>query len=255
MSALLEYNNWTIEQHLWDPAHEEEIEQQLSYSNGYLCQTAHFEEHYSSAQRLCTYISGIDQPILNLSGISIRLHDERLDLATWQVRDFYRCLHKTHPMLERHFTATSPKGATVSVKSCRQLMPNTGAMQIDYEVTSVDYDGPISFLALLGAADEQPNWYPLMNHIGQDYCWLWLQMHQENLQLCCAMNWSLQYNGKPVVQRPIKIEKPRTIGYSLITNIHPGDKCVLQKRVVVQDSRTHEKDNLIDDTLACVTNW
>jgi trehalose/maltose hydrolase-like predicted phosphorylase len=46
MSSLLKYNNWTIEQYAWDAAQEEEIEQQLTYSNGYLCQTAHFEEHY-----------------------------------------------------------------------------------------------------------------------------------------------------------------------------------------------------------------
>lgn len=53
---MLQYNNWTIEQSEWLPAEEVDLEQQLSFSNGYLCQTAHFEEYYSQAQQLHTYI-------------------------------------------------------------------------------------------------------------------------------------------------------------------------------------------------------
>ena len=119
---MLQYNNWTIEQNEWLPNEEDSIEQQLTFSNDYLCQTAHFEEYYSHPQRLCTYIKGIDDPILNISGISVRLHDERLDLGTWDVKEFYRCLHKNKPLLERRFVATSPKGATLRVQTKRQLM-------------------------------------------------------------------------------------------------------------------------------------
>ena len=254
MHELLQYHPWIIEQHQWDPQHEAEIEQQLTFSNGYICQTAHFEEFYSGSQCLCTFINGIDHPILNLSSISIRLHDERLDLATWQVKEFYRCLHKNQPCLERHFTATSPKGATIQVKTRRHLLEQKEAIVIDYEITSVDYAGPISYLAMLGANNENADWYPLMNHIGQEHCWLWLQMHELNLQLCCAMTWSAQYNNTPLVQRPIKIEKQHTIGYSLITNIKPGDTCLLQKKVVIMDSRTHDKELLITDAVQCLTN-
>jgi maltose phosphorylase len=254
MHELLQYNNWTIEQHSWLPQHEEDIQQQLSFSNGYICQTAHFEEHYSGAQRLCTLIEGIEHPILNLSSISIRLHDERLDLATWNVNEFYRCLYKNQPALERHFTATSPKGATIQVKAKRHLLPQKEAMIIEYEITSVNYNGPISLLSMLGASQEKIDWYPLQNHIGQDNCWLWLQMHEINIQLCCAMRWKVQYNNTLLKQRPIKIEKQHTIGYSLTTSIKPGDCCKLQKQVVVMDSRAHHTEQLINDTIQCLTN-
>jgi maltose phosphorylase len=254
MNEPLQYNNWTIEQHHWEPTLEAEIEQQLTYSNGYICQTAHFEEFYSGEQRLCTFINGIEHPILNLSSLSIRLHDERLDLATWQVDDFYRCLHKNQPMLERHFTATSPKGASIQVKAKRHLLKQQEAMIIEYEITSINYAGPISLLSMLGSNDQHNDWYPLMNHIEQDYCWLWLQLHEPNLQLCCAMDWSVKYNNTPIVQRPIKIEKQHTIGYSLITSIKPGDTCTLLKRVIVMDSRTHIKNQLIQDTIQCLIN-
>jgi trehalose/maltose hydrolase-like predicted phosphorylase len=127
-------------------------------------------------------------------------------------------------------------------------------MLIEYKITSVNYAGPISFLAMLGASEDKADWYPLMNHIGQDYCWLWLQMHELHLQLCCAMSWKVLYNNAPLVQRPIKIEKQHTIGHSLITSIKPGDTCQLQKKVVVMDSRTHDKDQLITNATQCLIN-
>ena len=96
---MLRYNNWSIEQDQWLPATEADLEQQLTFTNDYLCQTAHFEEHFSGSKRCCTYIKGIENPVLNISAISVRLQDERLDLAEWDVQEFYRCLHKNQPML------------------------------------------------------------------------------------------------------------------------------------------------------------
>ena len=244
---MLQYNNWTIEQTEWLPEEEAIIEQQLTFSNDYLCQTAHFEEFYSHPQRLCTYIKGIDNPILNISGISIRLHDERLDLATWNVKEFYRCLHKNQPLLERKFCATSPKGATLRVHAKRQLMPQREVMLVEYEVTSENYNGPISLLAMLGGSENVQNWYPLMNHLGANQCWLWLQ-------LCYAMSWQVLHNNCPIERRPIKIEKPHTIGYSLTTKIKAGESCLLRKYVAVVDSRYHKKENLIMDAIKCLTN-
>lgn len=251
---MLQYNNWTIEQTEWLPEEEAIIQQQLTFSNDYLCQTAHFEEFYSHPQRLCTYIKGIDNPILNISGISIRLHDERLDLATWNVKEFYRCLHKNQPLLERKFCATSPKGATLRVHAKRQLMPQREVMLVEYEVTSENYNGPISLLAMLGGSENVQNWYPLMNHLGANQCWLWLQLHDIDIQLCYAMSWQVLHNNCPIERRPIKIEKPHTIGYSLTTKIKAGESCLLRKYVAVVDSRYHKKENLIMDAIKCLTN-
>jgi len=252
---MLQYNNWTIEQSEWNPAEEAALEQQLTFSNDYLCQTAHFEEFYSQEQRLCTYVKGIEKPILNISGISVRLHDERLDLATWQVHEFYRCLHRSFPILERRFQATSPKGHTLRINAKRQLLPQKELMLIEYEVSSENYSGPISLLAMLGGETERNNWYPLMNHLGPKACWLWLQMHDMDVQLCCAMKWKVLLNGQPLDMRPIKIEKPHTIGYSLTTNIKVGDTCLLRKMVAVVDSLHHSKDHLIEEAEACLINW
>jgi len=253
---MLKYNTWTIEQDAWCPEQEPLLEQQLSFANDYLSQTAHFEEHYAGPQRLCTFIKGVEKPIPNISSISVRLHDERLDLANWQVEEFHRCLHKNTPLLERNFVAVSPKGFRIHVNARRELLASKKeAMQITYEVRSDNYSGPISLLALLGGGEESVEWYPLMNYVGQDLCWMWLQMRYMDMQLCCAMNYTIFKNESPTPHRPIKIEKQHIVGYSATLPIQPGETYTLQKRVVVLDSRHHEKDQLIQDTLECLTNW
>ena len=253
---MLQYNTWTIEQEAWIPAEEKHIEQQLTFSNDYLCQTAHFEEHYSGERRLCTYIKGVETPILNISAISIRLHDERLDLAEWQVREFHRCLHKNEPLLERRFLATSPNGHTLEITSTRRLMQEKKeAMQLQYAVRSVDYSGPITMLSVLRGGEELDKWYSLMNYVGDQLCWTWEQLQPMNVQVCCAMNYQMFKNGNLVNQRPIKVEKQEVIGYSITQIIQPNDTFMLQKNVVVLDSLRNDKDTLIDKAVQCLTNW
>ena len=252
---MLQYNTWTIEQQDWNPAEELAIEQQLTFSNDYLCQTAHFEEHYSGDRRLCTYIKGIDTAILNLSAISVRLNDARLALHEWRVEQFYRCLHKNQPMLERHVTATSPKGHTIKIIARRQLMlDKRECMRLDYEVQSINYAGPITILSILSAGDDAQKWYPLMNYVGDDLCWTWMQLQPVNMQVCSAMNYHLTKNGTLVTQRPIKVEKQDVIGFSLTQKVVPNDTLVLHKNVIVVDSLRYAKEQLIDEAVKCLTN-
>ena len=252
---MLQYNTWTIEQQDWNPAEELAIEQQLTFSNDYLCQTAHFEEHYSGDRRLCPYIKGIDTAILGLSAISVRLNHERLDLHEWRVGQFYRCLHKNQPMLERHVTATSPKGHTIKIIARRQLMlDKRECMRLDYEVQSINYAGPITILSILSAGDDAQKWYPLMNYVGDDLCWTWMQLQPVNMQVCSAMNYHLTKNGTLVTQRPIKVEKQDVIGFSLTQKVVPNDTLVLHKNVIVVDSLRYAKEQLIDEAVKCLTN-
>lgn len=252
---MLQYNTWTVEQQEWNPAEELVIEQQLTFSNDYLCQTAHFEEYYSGAQRLCTYIKGIDTSILNLSAISVRLSDERLDLHVWRVEQFYRCLHKSQPLLERHVTVTSPKGHTLKIVARRQLlMDKKECMRLEYEVQSLNYAGPITILSILSVGEDAEQWYPLMNYVGDDLCWTWMQLHPANMQVCSAMNYTLTKNGAFVTQRPIKVEKQDVIGFSITQKVVPNDTLLLRKNVIVVDSKRFAKEQLIDEALRCLTN-
>ena len=184
------------------------------------------------------------------------MHDERLDLAEWQVREFHRCLHKNEPLLERRFLATSPNGHTLEITSTRRLMQEKKeAMQLQYAVRSVDYSGPITMLSVLRGGEELDKWYSLMNYVGDQLCWTWEQLQPMNVQVCCAMNYQMFKNGNLVNQRPIKVEKQEVIGYSITQIIQPNDTFMLQKNVVVLDSLRNDKDTLIDKAVQCLTNW
>ena len=252
---MLEYNTWTIEQNDWLPVEEGDVEQQLTFSNDYLCQTAHFEEYYSGKKRLCTYIKGVETPILNISAISVRLHDERLDLGEWQVQQFYRCLHKNEPLLERRIQVTSPKGHTLEITAHRRLMTEQKhTMQLQYTVRSVNYTGPITILSVLRGGEDADKWYSLMNHVGDDICWTWEQLQPMSVQVCCAMNYRLYRNGNLVTQRPIKVEKQEVIGFSITQKIALGEELMLCKNVSVVDSNHYAKDHIIDAAVQCLTN-
>lgn len=253
---MLQYNNWSIEQGEWLPMQESEFEQQLTFSNDYLCQTAHFEEHYSGEQRLCTYIKGVEIPILNISAISVRLHDERLDLAQWRVEQFSRTLHKNEALLEREFVATSPNGHTLHVTATRRLLADKKEMmQLVYRIQSINYEGPMTILSLLRGGEDADRWYSLMNHVDDSICWQWSQLPAQNVQVCCAMNYHLTKNGVVVDKRPIKVEKQEVIGFSVTQSVKEGDVFELTKNVVVQDSLHNHKDLLIANTVSCLTNW
>ncbi|MBQ8385884.1 MAG: hypothetical protein IJX48_00330 [Paludibacteraceae bacterium] len=253
---MLQYNNWSIEQGEWLPMQESDFEQQLTFSNGYLCQTAHFEEHYSGEQRLCTYIKGVEIPILNISAISVRLHDERLDLAQWRVEQFSRTLHKNEALLEREFVATSPNGHTLHVTATRRLLADKKEMmQLVYRIQSINYEGPMTILSLLRGGEDADRWYSLMNHVDDSICWQWSQLPAQNVQVCCAMNYHLTKNGVVVDKRPIKVEKQEVIGFSVTQSVKEGDVFELTKNVVVQDSLHNHKDLLIANTVSCLTNW
>lgn len=253
---MLQYNNWSIEQGEWLPMQESELEQQLTFSNDYLCQTAHFEEHYSGERRICTYIKGVETPILNISAISVRLHDERLDLNEWKVEQFSRTLHKNEALLEREFVATSPNGHTLHVTAVRRLLADKKEMmQLVYRIQSINYEGPMTILSLLRGGEDAKRWFLLMNHVDDNLCWQCAQLPISNLQVCCAMNYHLTKNGVVVDKRPIKVEKQEVVGFSVTQSVKEGDVFELTKNVVVQDSLHNHKDLLIANTVSCLTNW
>ena len=127
-------------------------------------------------------------------------------------------------------------------------------MQLVYEVQSVNYTGPITLLSLLRGGEDADQWYSLMNHVGDDCCWRWMQLQPMNVHLCCAMSCQLRKNDKQVLQRPIKIDKQDVIGYSITQRIRPGDKLTLCKKVAVVDSNDYAKDHLIDHAIRCLTS-
>lgn len=247
----LQFSPWKIEQHVFDPVSEPELEKQLAISNGYISQNACFDEHYSGAAEAFTYFRGLAVPMPSGNMISVRLREESLDLATWQVQKFYRSQFRQEPRLERSFTATSPSGATFRVESHRWMSPaNPHLIFIEYELTSVDYDGPVSLLSLLGHSTAYENWYPLSQAVEPEYVAFWLQSRVENVRLAMASSFLVTKNGEPVTTPFIRIEKRYIGGYSVTEHVAPGDTILLRRTTAITDSRNFPSEHLLADAIA-----
>ena len=250
---ILQYSPWKIEQQTFAPEQEAEVEKQLAFSNGYISQYGFFEEYYSGEASASIFLKGIESPLKANHTVSVRLLEERLDLATWKLGDFYRCLNRESLKLERKMTATSPNGDTLEIESERQLsMENPHFTDITFTIRSVNYSGPMSVLPLLGGQDISLDWYPLQTDVALNYATIWLQSRRENVQVVIGMTYELEKNGVPTQVAPIRIEKKFIVGYSLTGAIKPGDEVKLKLRVYITDSRNYPLSNLMDDALVAL---
>lgn len=252
---MLTYSPWKIEQTEFVPEQEAELGKQLAFSNGYISQYAFFEEYYTGAQATGTFLRGISAPLPPVAEISVRLGEDRLDLNTWAVQEFYRCLHKQEPLLERRFIARSPWGHTLKVSSSRMLsMAQNQMMTMQYKIRSLDYSGPISLLSLMGNRQSFENWYPLTVHIDDQIAQSFCQNTHENVRIGQAMTTSVLKNGRPLDKPRIRIEKRHVLGYSVIDTICPNDEYVLEKKVVLMDSLNYPDVPLVGSVLSLITN-
>ena len=250
---ILQYSPWKIEQQTFAPEQEAEVEKQLAFSNGYISQYGFFEEYYSGEASASIFLKGIESPLKANHTVSVRLLEERLDLATWKLGDFYRCLNRESLKLERKMTATSPKGDTLEIESERQLsMDNPHFTDITFTIRSVNYSGPMSVLPLLGGQDISLDWYPLQTDVALNYATIWLQSRRENVQVVIGMTYEMEKNGVPTQVAPIRIEKKFIVGYSLTGAIKPGDEVKLRLRVYITDSSNYPLSNLMDDALVAL---
>lgn len=254
---MLKYSPTQISQNAFCPEQEADIERQLAFTNGYIRQYAYFEERYTGEQTLGTYLEGIEEvtgepkKLPNLTNVSVRLHDEPLDLHTWEVQDFYRSLSPESATLARRCTVRSPKGHTLRIESKRTLSKEQKeCIQIEYRVESVDYDGPISVLSLIGDGRySDVDWYPLDVHVAEDMKYLWLRSKKTGIEICTAAKHMVYKNGVKRIESPILIEKKNVIGYAVTDSIHPKEWLLVRKCVAITDSHHHSSDELISETL------
>lgn len=250
---ILKYSPWKIEQNEFVPELESEIEKQLAFSNGYISQYGFFEEYYSGQSSAAVYLKGIEAPLRTQTTVSVRLHEERLNLGTWTLKNFYRCLDRQTLRLERRMAVTSPLGDSLEVHSTRQISPDDPHfIDVEYTIRSVDYTGPMSVLPLIGGPAINEEYYPLQTDVALNYATLWLQSRKENVQVVVAMSYEMEKNGRPVDVSPIRIEKKFIVGYSLTGQVKPGDTVVLRARLYITDSRNYPLSNLRDDAIAAV---
>ena len=278
MSNNLESDFWCITEEDFDSTKQLESESQFRLCNGHICQQANFEEYFSGKTMLGSYISGIsniEKPeneswknefsacthkIVNAPnwiGIIVRLNDDRLDLATWEVQNFRRVLNMRAGFLERTFDAVSTKDRHIQVTVKRMLsMAETEVGAITYSVKSINFEGRISFMPILDGDlkdqllnENEPIWNVLQTKTQQDVAHLWVHIRRTDFHVCTALTYVLYKNNEQLHIIPAKIEKEKVAGFSTGTDVKKGDTLCLNKYVAIITSLNHPKNELTE--LAC----
>lgn len=274
MNKYLHIDEWNIVEEGFDPDRQRMSESIFSLGNGHIGQRGNFEEQYDSDSYQASFVAGIHftertrvawwkngfsrftsrMPVAaDWSLINLRLVDEELDLAHWNVISFSRRLNMQDGIYERQVEATSPKGNTLQLQVEHIVnMAHPALCHIKYSVTSVNYTGHLSLLPLLSAEEHDENhpegkvWNILRSECDKECANLWTQTRREDNQVCYAMTYQFFKNHTESSHGAIRIEKERQSGYCLGADVRPGDRITLIKYVSVVTSLQHEVRHIVD---------
>lgn len=275
MKKFLKVDEWNIIEEGFHADNLRASESIFSLGNGRFGQRGNFEESYSSDSLQGSYVAGITfldrtrvgwwkngyprffSRIPNTpdwSGIYVRLIDEELDLAHWDVESYERRLDMKAGISYRDFRVTSPKGNTLEVHVEHiNSMDNQNLCLIKYSVTSVNYEGKISLVPYLNgdvkhesANFDEKMWNILRAETTNDYAYLWAQTRREDSQICCALTYRFFRNSKQISVSPIKIEKEKLTGFSAGADVKPGEKVTLIKYTAIVSSLQCDRQELVE---------
>lgn len=275
MKQFLKVDEWNIIEEGFHPDNMRASESIFSLGNGRFGQRGNFEETYSSDSLQGSYVAGItflDRTRVgwwkngyprffsrvpnapDWSGIYLRLIDEELDLAHWDVEAYRRRLDMREGISYRDFRVTSPKGHTLEVHVEHiNSLANQNLCLIKYSVTSVNYEGKISLVPFLNGDVKHENsnfdekmWNILRAEATNEYAYLWVQTKHEDSQICLGMTYQFYKNSKPTHISPIKIEKEKLTGFSAGADVKPGDRVTLEKYVAILSSLQCDRQELVE---------
>lgn len=266
-------NQWCIVEEGFKPENHPETETDFCLGNGHIYQHANFEEYYTGETIRGSYISGLTNERLSACGkwknnysesfdniinapdwtsIIIRLNEEVLDLKTWDVINFKRTLNMLDGTLERTYEAISPKGNHIQVIITRFLsLAETEIGAIKFSVKSLNFEGRISFMPLIdGNLENNQNnineltWNVLQSKAQHDVAHLWVHLRRIDFHICGALSYIFKKNHEQLNYIPTKIEKEKTVGYSIGTDVKTGDRLTLEKYVAMITSADTPKPEL-----------
>ena len=251
----------------------------FSLGNGRFGQRGNFEEPYGSDCYPGSYVAGITfldrtrvgwwkngfprvytriPNAANWSHVGLRLADEELDTARWDIHHFCRRLDMHAGIAYRQMELSSPRGNRlgISVEHIND-MARPDLCLIRFAVTSVNYTGRISLIPTIVGDQmndsQRPHekvWNVLRLGTTNDYAYLWTQTRREDAQVCYALTYHILKNGREVKPTPIRIEKETRTGFSLGVDVHPGDTLTLLRYVSITTSLYYERNSLVDSATA-----
>lgn len=249
----------------------------MSLGNGYMGMRGNYEESYSKDSHRGSYIAGVWYPdktrvgwwkngypeyfgkvpnSVNYIGIKVFIDDKELDLATCEVKDFYRELDMKNGVLTRKFIA-SIDNKEIEVKVVRFLSISRKELAvIKYDVKALNFDGKIKFVPYLDSnvVNEDSNY--------EEEFWIGVDSYSNNLEgsvvastkennfntpvFTIAANMNIKVNGN--IDNINHSNSNRYSENEIEMNISKGEIVGIEKYITIVSTRDYEKSQLIKES-------
>ena len=249
----------------------------MSLGNGYMGMRGNYEESYSKDSHRGSYIAGVWYPdktrvgwwkngypeyfgkvpnSVNYIGIKVFIDDKELDLATCEVKDFYRELDMKNGVLTRKFIANiDNKEIEVNIVRFLSISRKELAV-IKYDVKALNFDGKIKFVQYLDSnvANEDSNY--------EEEFWTGVDSYSNNLEgsvvastkennfntpvFTIAANMNIKVNGN--IDNINHSNSNRYSENEIEMNISRGEIVGIEKYITIVSTRDYEKSQLIKES-------
>lgn len=279
MRKYIQTDEWNIIEEGFHRDNLQISESIFSLGNGRFGQRGNFEERYSGESYRGAFVAGITYldntrvgwwkngfpkfytriaNAANWSRIDLRLIDEELDLAQWDVNAFRRRLDMKEGISYRDMQVVSPRGNELAVRvEHLNNMAHPDLCMVKYSVTSVNYSGKVSLVPTLDGnikeaqemGDSPKIWNILRAGVSSSCAYLWTQTRREDAQVCYGMAYQAYRNGKEITNAPIRIDKEKQTGYSIGCDVKPGDRLTVIVYTAITSSLYYERHKLVEKSV------
>jgi maltose phosphorylase len=273
LSDLVVQDPWKIIQNGFSNENNKKYESLCAIGNGHMGQRATFEEDFSGATHSGSYMAGIYYPdktrvgwwkngypeyfakVINSTnwiGLSIKLNDQKIDLAQAKIESFERTLDMQTGLLTRSFVATLPEGEKISVKAkryCSAVDPEIGV--VEYELTIIEGEGKIQIKPFLDGdvMNEDSNyelkfWEETKKQIGNSEAYLEMKTKKLDFYFGSAMKFSIIKNKQELSFNGNEQSKKKYAAVVVKNKFEQGDIFKIQKLVANCTSRDYDATTL-----------
>jgi maltose phosphorylase len=270
----LETNEWKIIERSWNAANHPKSESIFSLGNGRMGQRANFEEDYSGKSLQGSYIAGVYYPdktkvgwwkngypeyfakvlnSVNWIGLRLEFADQKLDLNTAKVTDFYRELNMREGYLLRSFTAELADGKQVKVEVTRFLsivQDEIGAIR--YQFTPLNFSGEVKITNYLDfdVKNEDSNydekfWEEVEKNVASQKGLVTARTKKTGFVVSAAMRYALEENGKTIAHTPQTAERLNYVENVASIAVNQGTTYTIYKYAAVVSSLNYAEGKLL----------
>lgn len=274
LKEYFKYDEWLVIEEGFSPDYNRVSESVMSLGNGHMGMRGNFEEQFSGDTLQGTYYAGVYYPDktkvgwwkngypeffakvlngINLIGIDIVIDGVELDIAKSKIKDFKRILNMKDGTLLREMTVIDSKEHETIIVTKRFLsMDHSEIGAISYDIKPMNYDGEIVIRPYLDGYvhNEDSNydeifWDEVEQHAQEGLSYLTTKTNKLDFYVTCAMDYTIEIDGKVVDAIPKSIEKPYYVANELEIIAKEGQLISIKKYFSAVTNRDYDNDQLV----------